>query len=188
MKKIFPSKQQGVQIEFPGATMRFNKFLLKELVEDIEESLPEVKVEWLRCKPPWSIYQFPSDCIPSNFDNANMVVIEKHGRKILESFKYRSGGGSIIVYERNLSKEELNTISKILIEKGFESPEMRKASLKNFIKCRYYQLLAMVLFIYMVAKKSVSLPLIVALLLLQIPIWYYWRKGYRIKHGKEPPS
>ena len=176
-----------VRIEFPGATTRFNKSLLKELIEDIERNLPGVKVEWLRCKPPWSIYQFPSDCVHSSFEDANAVVIKKHGKKILESFKYRSGGGSIIVYEGNLTEGELNIISKILIDKGFESPEMRKASLENFIKSWCFQMLAMVLVIYVAAKKSASLPLIVALLILQIPIWYYWRKGYRIKHGKEPP-
>jgi len=184
-----------VRIEFPGATTRFNKSLLKELIEDIERNLPGVKVEWLRCKPPWSIYQFPSDCVHSSFEDANAVVIKKHGKKILESFKYRSGGGSIIVYEGNLTEGELNIISKILIDKGFESPEMRKASLEKFNKSLFYQMICAIIMLtvcinsgFFLSHPSIFLFFIIIALILQIPIWYYWRKGYRIKHGKESPS
>lgn len=179
-----------VRIEFPGATMRFNKSLLKELIDDIERNLSEVKVEWLRCKPPWSICQFPSDCVHSSFEDANAVVIKKHRKKILESFKYRSGGGSVVVYEGNLTEGELNIISKILIDKGFESPEMRKASLEKFNKSFFYQMILIVCINsgFFLFHPSIFLIFIIIALILQIPIWYYWRKGYRIKHGKEPPS
>ena len=82
--KISSPSEKLVRIEFPGATTRFDKSLLKGLVEDVERHLPEVKVEWLRCKPPLWRDQPPSNCNPSSFEDANAVVIEKHGKRILE--------------------------------------------------------------------------------------------------------
>ena len=105
---------QRVRIDFPGTRMHFNKSLFRDLVKDIQNNLPEVKIQWFKCKPPWSVMQPPSKFVQSSFEDSNMVVLVKNGRKILESYKYRLGGGSIFIYEKNLTGNDVELISKVV--------------------------------------------------------------------------
>ena len=116
---------QVIRINFPGIRMRFDKSLLRNIVENIQNQLTNIEIKWFKCKAPFTIVETPLEYSLSDLSEANMVILEKNGMKILESFQYHSGGGSILVYEQNLPKDDLRIILKILQGKGFKTPGER---------------------------------------------------------------
>ncbi len=183
---------QRVRIDFPGTRMHFNKSLLRDLVKDIQNNLPEVKIQWFKCKPPWNVMQPPSKFVQSSFEDANMVVLVKNGIKILESYKYRSGGGSIFIYEKNLTGNDVELISKIFQSKGFVTPAKQKAFLKIYGKSSLFLFLAFLytmvlllsqdfIFTFPIWPGIVIVFPVVILLILSI---YFLIKGRRIMLSK----
>lgn len=126
---------QTVMIDFPGHTARFDKTLLKKLVNDIQNNLLNSEIEWYKCKPPLTILtEIPSEYQPSNIDDANMVIVKQNRFKILVSFSYKSGGGKIFIYEDNLSKEDMEVVSNVLKNNGFFTPKTQKSLIKTVLK------------------------------------------------------
>ena len=97
---------------FPGYLTRFNKNLLILVVKNIQNQLSNVNVKWFKCKPPWRVFDKPSDYYPSDINDANMLIIEKNGKKFFESFSYRSKEGATLIYERNNESGKISIIEK----------------------------------------------------------------------------
>lgn len=112
-----------IQANFPGIRMRFKKTILKNIVDEIQNKIPNITIRWAKCTPPAATFQNPNEYTFSSFDEANMVLLEKNGIKILESFKFLSGGGTVIIYKSKLQKEEIDLITKILKTHNFNVPQ-----------------------------------------------------------------
>jgi len=115
------SNEHFSRVPFPGNITRFKKDLLILVVNDIQNQISNVNVRWFKCKPPWTVYNKPSEYHPSDINDANMVIIEKNSRFFFQSFPYRSKGGAIHIYEQNIEPNEISIIEKILKKHGFPS-------------------------------------------------------------------
>jgi hypothetical protein len=51
------------RVPFPGNITRFKKNLLMLVVKDIQNQISNVNVRWLKCKPPWTVYDKQSEYI-----------------------------------------------------------------------------------------------------------------------------
>ena len=127
MEKIAVGKDPII-IEFPGTRPHFDKSLLTKLADEINGQLKGVRIQWFKCKPPLIIPLLPTDITESSLENANMLVISKENKKILESFKYRSGLGVVIIYPASLSQNEFQIVSNVLHNLGFVTPLASKES------------------------------------------------------------
>lgn len=116
-----------IKIVFPkneGKSKRFNKFILLRLKEDLESSFNSINFEWLNCKLPMTIDQYPKNCKKSDINNANMVRCYLNDKLIFESYEYRiSKCGYIFLYLENLNQIELSKIDDIFKRNGFEAPQ-----------------------------------------------------------------
>lgn len=137
-QKMRDSYDVILRIPFPGIRWSFNKDLLNRIIKDIQKHLLEVDVKWVRYIDSVSIGDLsknpdiPLDYVTSNFEEANMLIIEKNGKKILDAVKYNHAG-KFHVYENNLDKEELIILDRIF-KKHVKKTIIDKVSDQDFSK------------------------------------------------------
>lgn len=119
---------------------RFDINLLKKISLEIQNNLHDINVKWVKYIKPVSIRSLPSNYVPSNINDCNMVIIERNGIKLLEIVKYPHFGSSLFIYENNLKQDEINTLSKIFKQNEIPSIQSHKKTIE-FIKKRILPLI-----------------------------------------------
>jgi len=121
---------------YPGFKSEFDKNLFKKVTEEINNRIPDIVIKSFKCQlyDNFVTIKEPDNCKPSDYNDANKIVIEKNGRIILETYKQRLNVnlGLIDIYEQNLSKNELKILYEIFKKYKFGKP--RPVSHKNYHK------------------------------------------------------
>jgi hypothetical protein len=174
------------RIAFPGFKSKFDRNLLLEIIEEFQTSFSDVVIKWVKYVEPSSIWKIPTDYMPSNSQDANMLIVEKNGKKILEVVKYRSLG-SFFVYDRNLDENEIVIISRIFQRNGVSTVEYIKRQNKFVFGDLSILLLAffilhiftyfLLVFVTEVVgwKTGLIIVLSIYIVFLIIFIWRYWK-------------